>query len=112
MLYGGGAYNECVNRQPTHAKGATKMTNLEIITAAKLMNGITEEAHTFAHWRALGFSVRKGEHAAFSATIWKYAKGKRAQQVEDETGELQPGKMFMKNAYFFTASQVDALAMA
>lgn len=96
----------------TTPKGATKMTNLEIITAAKLMNGITEEAHTFAHWRALGFSVRKGEHAAFSATIWKYAKGKRAQQVEDETGEVQPGKMFMKKAYFFTASQVDALAMA
>lgn len=88
------------------------MTNTEIITAAKLLNGITEEAHTFAHWKHLGFSVRKGEHAAFSATIWKYAKGKRAQQVEDETGEVQPGKMFMKKAYFFTASQVDALATA
>lgn len=35
-----------------------------------------------------------------------------AQQVEDETSEVQPGKMFMKKAYFFTASQVDALAMA
>lgn len=88
------------------------MTNAEIIANAKLMNGITEDAHTFAHWRTLGFSVRKGEHAAFSVTIWKYAKGKRAQQVEDENVEVQPGKMFMKKAHFFTASQVEKLAVA
>lgn len=108
---GGGAYNEFASKQPT-PKGATTMTNAEIIANAKLMNGITEDAHTFAHWRTLGFSVRKGEHAAFSATIWKYAKGKRAQQVEDESGEVQPGKMFMKKAHFFTASQVERLALA
>ena len=88
------------------------MTNAEIIANAKLMNGITEDAHTFAHWKQLGYCVRKGEHAAFSAVIWKYAKGKRAQQVEDETGEVQPGSMFMKKAHFFTASQVDRLAVA
>lgn len=85
------------------------MTNLEIIANAKLMNGITEDAHTFAHWKHLGYAVRKGEHAAFSATIWKYAKGKRAQQVEEETGEVQPGHMFMKTAYFFTRSQVEEI---
>lgn len=86
------------------------MTNAEIIANAKLFNGITEDAHTFAHWKQLGYVVRKGEHAAFSATIWKYAKGKKASA--DDENEATPGRMFMKKAYFFTASQVDAMATA
>jgi antirestriction protein ArdC len=88
------------------------MTNAQIIENAMLLNGITEESHTFAGWKMRGYCVRKGEHATFKATIWKYAKGKRAQQVEDETGEIQPGRMFMKTAHFFTRSQVEALATA
>lgn len=88
------------------------MTNAEIIRNAKLMNGITEDAHTFAHWKQPGYCVRKGGHAKFSAVIWKCAKSKRAKAIEDETGEKQPASMFMKKAYFFTASQVDALATA
>ncbi len=87
------------------------MTNLEIIEAAKLMNGITEEAHTFAHWKHLGYCVRKGEHAAFSATIWKYASKRRAKTESDEEQPTE-GRMFMKKAHFFTASQVEALALA
>lgn len=89
------------------------MTNAEIIANAKLMNGITEDAHTFAHWKQLGYSVRKGEHAAFSAVIWKYASKRKAAKVAN-SDEEQPTEvsMFMKRAYFFTASQVDALATA
>lgn len=87
------------------------MTNVEIIEAAKLMNGITEDAHTFAHWKQLGYCVRKGEHAAFSAVIWKYANRRKAKATDDD-GEPTEGRMFMKRAYFFTASQVDALATA
>lgn len=81
------------------------MTNAEIIANAKLANGITEEAHTFAHWKKLGYFVRKGEKAAFSTRIWKYA-GKK---VEGENGEEdeQNMKMFMKKAHFFTRSQVE-----
>lgn len=78
------------------------MTNTEIIAAAKLMNGITEEAHTFAAWKSKGFIVRKGEHAAFSATIWKYKPYKKDDDKE--------GKMFMKKAHFFIESQVEAIA--
>lgn len=89
------------------------MTNLEIIETAKMLNGVTEEAHTFAHWRTLGYSVRKGEHAAFSAVIWKYAsKRKASAKVESDEEQPTEGRMFMKKAYFFTASQVDALALA
>ena len=83
------------------------MTNEEIIRTAKALNGIEEEAHTFARWKALGFSVRKGEHAAFKATIWKH----RSKKVVDEDGEeKEQGRMFMKTASFFTASQVEAIA--
>ena len=83
------------------------MTNEEIIMAAKALNGITEEAHTFAKWKQLGYGVKKGEHAAFKANIWKH----RSQKVENEDGEMvEMGRMFMKKASFFTASQVEARA--
>lgn len=83
------------------------MTNEAIIAAAMEANGITEEAHTFARWKAMGYRVRKGEHAAFKAVIWKHGKKK----VEAEDGEeKEAGRMFMKAAHFFTASQVEAMA--
>lgn len=82
------------------------MTNEAIIEAAKALNGIEEEAHTYNRWKLMGFQVRKGEHAAFKAKIWKHGKKK----VETEDGEEEQGRMFMKTASFFTASQVDAVA--
>ena len=85
------------------------MNNEALIALAKAANGITEEAHTYAHWKTLGYQVRKGEHAAFKAMIWKYAPGKGA-EIEDEEGANKPGRMFMKNSAFFTASQVDPIA--
>lgn len=88
------------------------MTNAEIIAIAKQANGITEDAHTFAHWKQLGYCVRKGEHAAFSAVIWKAASRKRKGAEIILTDEENKPVMFRKKAYFFTASQVDALATA
>lgn len=82
------------------------MTNTEIIANAMKLNGITEESHTFAYWKSKGYRVRKGEHAAFRATIWKAAERK----VETEDGEKTDLSMFMKTACFFTRSQVDAIA--
>lgn len=83
------------------------MTNEAIIEMAKALNGIEEEAHTYNRWKAMGYQVRKGEHAAFKATIWKHGKKK----VATEDGEeKEQGRMFMKTASFFTASQVDATA--
>lgn len=83
------------------------MTNEEIIRTAKALNGITEDAHTFARWKSMGYAVKKGEHAAFKATIWKH----RVKKVETEDGEeKEQGRMFMKTASFFTASQVEAIA--
>lgn len=88
------------------------MTNVEIIEMAKQANGITEAAHTFAHWKQLGYCVRKGEHAAFSAIIWKTATRRRKGATVTIVDEDSKPVMFRKKAYFFTASQVDALATA
>lgn len=82
------------------------MTNAEIIAAAMKLNGVTEESHTFAYWKSKGYMVRRGEHAAFKATIWK---GK-PRKVEIDGEEQEAVRMFMKTAHFFTRSQVEAMA--
>ncbi len=82
------------------------MTNAEIIEKAKAMNGITEDAHTFAYWKKNGYKVRKGEHAAFKAVIWK-AKP-RTVVIDGEV--VDDMAMLMKTAHFFTRSQVDKIA--
>ena len=82
------------------------MTNAEIIQTAKMLNGIVEDAHTFAYWKQAGYKVRKGEHAAFSAKIWK-ANVKKVVVDGEEKDNLN---MFMKTAHFITRSQVDKIA--
>lgn len=86
------------------------MTNEEIIRNARAAAGIIEEAHTYAHWRSLGFQVRKGEHAAFQTVIWKYPtrKGDPSAGESEEVTQVG-GKPFLKKASFFTASQVDPI---
>ena len=86
------------------------MNNKQIISAARAMNGITEEAHTYSHWRSLGYQVRKGEHATFKTAIWKHAGGKPANETEEGEGANETGgRMFLKTAHFFTRSQVDPI---
>lgn len=71
------------------------MTNVQIIENAKMANGITEEANTYAYWKKAGYQVRKGEKAAFKCRIWKCSN--------------ESGVMFMKTASFFTVSQCDRI---
>ena len=82
------------------------MTNVEIIEMAKELNGITEESHTYKRWQKMGYQVRKGERAAFKASIWKYSKKKVKTEDGDEKDE---SRMFKQTASFFTMSQVDAM---
>lgn len=82
------------------------MTNAEIIANTMKLKGITEESHTFARWKKMGYKVRKGEHAAFKATIWK-AKERKVKIDGEEKKDLS---MFMKTAHFFTRSQVEQMA--
>ena len=67
-----------------------------------------EAIHTFAAWKAAGYSVKKGEHAKAKITIWKHGK---ARIVTDADGnEIEkPARMFMKLAHFFTADQVEPI---
>lgn len=71
-----------------------------------------EALHTFARWKALGYSVKKGEHAVAKLRIWKgtpqhielTAKNQKGEEVTVEEDKI---KMFMKEAHFFSASQVE-----
>lgn len=65
---------------------------------------VPEEIHTFASWKAKGYSVKKGEKAIAKFPIWKHTvKKAKTEEDDDET------KMFMKVAFFFKASQVQAI---
>lgn len=70
-----------------------------------------EAIHTFATWKALGYSVKKGEHAKASFPIWKYKAGKEAVEATEteEAKEATPSHMFMTKAFFFTFDQVQPI---
>lgn len=79
-----------------------RMSNSEIIAMECGLRGIMEEVHTFQRWKSMGFSVKKGEKAAFKTTIWKAVP-----KIEEDEEKI---KMFMKSAAFFMASQVQPIA--
>lgn len=66
-----------------------------------------EALHTYAAWQEIGRQVKKGEKAKATITIWK--QGKSYTTTNNETGaeEEREGRMFMKNAYFFTFDQTE-----
>ena len=67
---------------------------------------LPEDIHTFAGWKALGYSVKKGETAVSKFPIWKYVKAK-ASEAEDANADGEAsGHCIMKVAAFFSASQV------
>ena len=72
----------------------------------------TEEIHTFAHWKENGYKVRKGEHAVAKIQIWKHT-GAKVETVPTQDGKetevADRGRMFMKIASFFSASQVEPI---
>ena len=68
-----------------------------------------EAIHTFAAWKAMGYKVRKGEHAIARFMIWKHA----TKLVTDDDGtEVEKGRMFLKEACFFAPSQVEPIKAA
>lgn len=88
-------------------------TSIDLVKAGKLnmvtVNGIEmpEELHTFAAWRSMGYSVKKGEKSDIKITIWKHT----SKTVEDEKTheETEKSSMFMKTAAFFRFSQVEKI---
>ena len=62
---------------------------------------LPEDIHTFAGWKALGYSVKKGEKAVSKFPIWKYVKAK-ASEAEDANADGEAsGHCIMKVAAFF-----------
>lgn len=71
---------------------------------------LPEEIHTFNAWKQRGFCVKKGEHAVASFSIWKYIKGKEADDLPDtEESQKTGGYCRLKLSHFFTAAQVQPL---
>ena len=65
-----------------------------------------EAIHTFAKWKELGFSVKKGEHAVARFPIWKGAEKVIKDEEGNETDEKSL-RMFRKESCFFSAAQVE-----
>lgn len=88
-------------------KGTGRMIEMVLLnddgTEEKKMVEEPEPIHTFAVWKQLGYSVKKGEKAKASFMIWKYVQGKKKEETEEEPED----KMFMKKAHFFTFEQVE-----
>ena len=64
----------------------------------------TEPIHTYRVWKDIGFQVKKGQKAVAKFAIWKHTA-----KVNEETGEQEDSRMFMKTAAFFSRSQVEAV---
>ena len=67
---------------------------------------LPESIHTFAAWKAAGYSVKKGEQAIAKFAIWKYASDK---QADDENAD-ESGHCFLKVSFFFKRAQVEKIA--
>ena len=84
------------------------ITNQAIIELEKIERNITEEIHTFERWKAMGFSVKKGEKSEIRFPIWKY--GQPSKEVNDDGEPIyKGGYCFMKESCFFKRSQVEPM---
>ena len=103
------------------------MTNFEIITNEAIANGLyTEEEaiqiieergalplHTFAEWKKHGYNVRKGEHAKLTCYIWRMNVKKGVLPMKDgDDVEIDESHFYKTKAFFFTADQVERIAIA
>ena len=102
------------------------MTNAEIIKNVSVAAGLFTEAeaaalimatgslpvHTFQEWKRLGYSVKKGEHAAITTNLWKYttkpskANREAAEGMTEAEQDAAFGHYYMAAAYLFTVAQV------
>lgn len=65
------------------------------------------EIHTYQCWKSLGYQVKKGEKAIAKFAIWKYTKGKKKDESEEEA--QANGHCFMKLSAWFSDEQVEPL---
>lgn len=76
----------------------------------------TEPIHTFAEWKKAGFIVKKGQKAVARFAIWNYTdKPSKATKAAREAAgkediEAADPHYYLKEACFFSQSQVEALS--
>lgn len=82
------------------------MNNATLILQAKAASNIPldEELHTFAEWKRLGFSVKKGEKARCKIAIWN--KSIKSKKDDEESPQEDDSYFYTKVAAFFTRNQV------
>lgn len=81
------------------------MEMMQLLKGGKITG--SEEIHTFSRQKALGYSVKKGQHAITKFAIWKYSNGKTA--AGDDSIEENNGYCFMKMSCWFSSSQVEKI---
>ena len=94
-------------------KGSGEYGNIKTADGETKRVELPEEIHTFAAWKELGYAVKKGEKSKIKINIWKYTqKEKPAEELTGNPIEDAPiTNMFMKLAAFFTADQVERIAV-
>ena len=101
------------------------MTNTQIIFEALKLKGFSEDQlltimnayngdlpfHTFAEWKARGYSVKKGEKAFLAVPLWKFTNkpNMAARKAAEEAGEeVNPDPHYYKKlSYIFGFNQVE-----
>lgn len=68
--------------------------------------------HAFAEWKRMGYSVRKGQHAALVINLWKYTDkpGKAAKEAAAQAGHDAPETdphFYMARSHLFNRLQVE-----
>lgn len=87
-------------------QGTGEYITVENADGTKQQLEMPEQIHTFANWKALGYSVKKGEKAVAKFPIWKHT----TKTVTDENDEeKERTAMYMKTASFFKMSQVEKI---
>lgn len=94
---------ELVDAGILHYTGRT-IQGINVLTGEPADIPEIETIHTYAHWKSLGFQVKKGEKAIAKFPIWKYTTGKKKDETEEEAQKA--GHCFMKNSAWFTVNQV------
>lgn len=114
-------------RAAAQALGAGRISLGRRDLLGMIFGAAPENYHTFDEWKSRGRIVRHGEHAVFTARIWKYSERHghlTAEQAETintiisnadgsdfahEGDETTNSRFFKKTAYFFGIEQTEEL---
>lgn len=98
--------------------GSGRFAEIEDAEGNLITVELPEDIHTFNGWKALGYSVKKGEKSSIKFPIWKHTR----KMLNTNTGNAEldamnakinadggETNMFMKTAAWFTFAQVEPI---